>query len=102
MMSLYCRGILIQHPCLGKKPGPETFLHTIARSSLEADFCSRGLPQCLQFRKFFFGQPPLHQTDSVNVAQVCICVPVMDGRDKRDTPAHPFLHLTDGQTRNVL
>ena len=98
--SLFRRLIVVEYPRLCEKPRPVPFLDAIPVSALRAHFRCRNLPEGLEFRKVFFGQSPLHQADGMDVAKICIRMSVMDGRDKRDAPAKPKLHLTDGQTRD--
>ena len=93
---------MIQHLCLCEKLRPLSLLYAVSYPSLQADFRCRGLPECFEFRKLFFGQSPLHETNGVNVAKRCFLMPVMDGRDKRDEPPDPPLHLKDSQARDVL
>jgi hypothetical protein len=93
---------LIEHLRLRKKPCPSPLLRAVSQLPLEAGFCCGSLPEGSEFGKILSADSPLHQADGVNVAEVRRCMAVMDGRDKRDSPADVQLHLPHGQARDVL
>jgi hypothetical protein len=76
------------------------FPDAIPQSSLCAGFRCCGLPQGFEFRKICFGDPPLHQSNAVDMAKGRMIV--MDSRDKQHISANPQLHLTDGVTRESM
>ena len=93
---------MIQHLCLCEKPRPLSLLYAVSYPSLQADFSAVAVCQSVLSFANSSLDSLLHETNGVNVAKRCFLMPVMDGRDKRDEPPDPPLHLKDGQARDVL